>query len=212
MASNTCCKIVGNLILENTEGIISVSTRSSTEINKIEDALIIGQTIGTVSVTAYASSLLHTGCAGSIGVSLPWIRKYDCVKDETHFIYSGEGKSNFSGSESPLATVLEDSLQYAVLNGSASSGPTTIYNHDMQHDGYGLVYTGSPWAFDTRDSSTLKISMNVIEADNPLQDQGKTIYTDLYLQNFSLQLATNTLPTANFDFAFSVSMYDGPIV
>ena len=210
--ANECCKLVGNLLVENTEGIISLSTKSSTEISKIEDVLIVGQTVGTVSVTAYASSLLHTGCAGRLGVSLPWIRKYDCEKDETHFIYSGEGKSYFSGSESSLATVLEDSVEYAVLNGSASSGPTTLYEHDMQHDGYGLVYTGNPWTFDTRDSDTLKMALNVIEYANPLNDQDLTIYTNLYLQSFSLQLAPNTLPTVNFDFAFSVSMYEDPIV
>ena len=205
--ANECCKLVGNLIIENTEGIISVSTRSSTEINKIDDNLIIGQTIGTVSVTAYASNLLHTGCVGRQGVSLPWIRKYDCEKDITYFIYAGEGRSYSAGAESDLVELLENSVEYAVLNGSAGSGPTNLYEHEIQHDGYGLVYTGNPWQFDTRNRDTLKISMTIVEAVNPLVNPGGTIYTDLYLQNFGLQLSPNTLPTATFDFSFSVSMY-----
>lgn len=192
LGSGDCCKLVGNLDMGNTEGIISISSRFSTEVAKAGDNVIVGPTTGVVSVSAYAGYFSHEGCPGRASVNIPWIRKYDCDNDKVYFIFSGEGESNVSGKIDDLITLNRVVNSYRVLNASASSGPATIYEDDIQYDGYGANYVGDPWQFDTSLESSVTI------------DTGIADYGPMFLQSFSLQLTANQVPTSSYEFVYSV--------
>lgn len=200
MAEIECCHIAAAFDTNNVDAIISVSSRSSTEATKTGNNVLKGPTTGTVSVTGYAAGEVYTGCGGRAGVSIPWIRKYDCETDTVHFIFSGEGKSYVSGDlampgEVSAIAALNDSLNvsYPLVDASASSGPYGVYFMNDQTDGYGLSYYGAPWAFDTS-----------LEANTTI-DIGFGGWSALYLQSFSIQLVPGQVPTASYEFVFTIS-------
>ena len=190
--AESCCKLVGGLNVEAGEGcIISISMNSSTESSKIGDNIIVGPTIGTVSISGYASTEFHTGCPGRAGVSIPWIRKFDCDENEVYFIYAGAGKSFVYGDVGGLASLVASvGREYRMLNANISSGPATIYSDDVQEDGYGLRYIGGPISF-TADDDSIPI----------LENFGYGI-GDMHMQNFSLELSPGNLPIASYSFVF----------
>jgi hypothetical protein len=190
--ANTCCQLVGNLT-STVPGLISISHRIGTEASRIggdQGALIIGATIGTVTITAYANKVVHIGCPGRASLNVPWIRKYDCSTGITYFIFSGQGQSSVSGNVGGLASPNEFINSYAVLSASASSGPASIYESAPQEDGYGLSYKGTPFTFTTSDQQTLSINIGFG-------------YGAMYLQSFSLQCTPGQVPISTYDFIFS---------
>jgi len=206
MADIQCCHIAASFDTNNVDAIISVSSRSSTEVSKAGDNILKGPTTGTVSVTGYAADEVYVGCGGRAGVSIPWIRKYDCEKDTIHFIFSGEGKSYTSGSLvmpnsgediALLNNTLVDStgspVSYPLVDASAAGGPYSVYFQNNQTDGYGLTYIGAPYAFDTSTEESTTI------------DIGFGGWSLLYLQSFSIQLVPGQVPTASYEFVFTIS-------
>jgi hypothetical protein len=103
-----CCQLVGDLNLGITGGcLISVNTNCSTEgiIACGDDQPLQGPTTGTVSITAYASNSVWIGCPAKAGLSVPYVRKYDCDLDIVYFISSGQGQSFVSGDAQGLDNV-----------------------------------------------------------------------------------------------------------
>lgn len=187
--SSDCCKLVGNLSVG--EGVISVQVRSNTEVNKSGNSIIVGPTIGSISLSAFASRSIHIGCPGRAGVSINWIRRYDCDNDVVHFLFSGAGRSYISGDAGGFVRLTNSVVSYPVLNASAASGPAALYEDSSQVDGYGLSYTGAPFPFDT-DSEGGLIFSNI----------GNIGTGTIYLQSFSLQCNPGELPTVNYDLVF----------
>lgn len=195
-----CCKLVGNLNLTGIDGcIISLNMSSKSElIKECGSDILTGPTVGTVNITGYAvtptdnDSGVHTGCPGKAGVSISWVRRYDCDNNILHFISGGAGSSYVAGDVGGLAG-LHNSLgrKYSTISASASSGPATIYMETEQEDGYGLIYTGGPISFNSDDT---------LEFVNFMDSTGPT----LYLQNFSLDLNPGEIPIANYSFVFSI--------
>ncbi len=200
MAEN-CCKLVGNLTLSDLSDacITSVNVSSRSEIIKqCGGDLLLGPTAGTVSITGYAisptagDSGVHTGCPGRAGVSIPWIRRYDCDNNQLYLINGGQGSSFIAGEVDNLASLVNASgRSFSSISASSLSGPSTIYMETSQEEGYGLEYSGGPISFDTRES--LEIS-NFGAGDGVL-----------YLQNFSLELNPGEIPTATYSFMFIVT-------
>jgi hypothetical protein len=165
-----CCKVVGNLNLcagnVDLGCVLSVNISSRLEIlKKCGNDLLVGSILGTVSITAYATSSIYTGCPSKANVSIQWLKRLDCDRDNTYFIAAGEGPSAIAGNIRNGTTlyyvdgtgkeidvaVLNTSLgrEYGTISASSSSGPAAIYMHTTQVDGYGLTYVGGPIAFDT---------------------------------------------------------------
>ncbi len=188
-----CCKLVGNFPIED-ECIISLSMSSSTEANKIGDELVIGPTIGTVSVTGYATNNIHIGCPGKASVSIPWIRRYDCDTDTVYFIFAGAGKSSIAGNVDGLASLNQSlDIKYNTASASSSSGPATVYFYEQQEDGYGFLYNGSPYSFSANTE------------DGVIFDRiGGIGPPEWYLQSFNLNLQPGQIPTASYSFVFQV--------
>lgn len=189
-----CCNLVGSLNLGFNGCIISVNTSCSTEILNPcgPENLLEGASILTVTITAYASNSIHIGCPARAGVNIPWIRKYDCVEDITHFIFAGEGESYVAGDLGGMAN-----LKFSVgpkckaLSAASSSGPASIYMYTDQTNGYGLEYNGQPISFSTDKNGTI-------------MDLGTLIGNDFYLQSFSYEAQSGQLPIANYTLVKSI--------
>jgi hypothetical protein len=194
VANGDCCNLVGNFPITINECIISINVSSSTESSKVcEDTLVIGPTIGTVSVVGYATDEVHYACPGRASVTIPWMRKWDCENDETYFIFTGQGRSSISGDVGGLARLKESlNKSYKVVNASSQGGPSSLYTDDCQTDGYGLVYDGKPFSFETEEESDVTFA-NFGVGDGPM-----------YLQNFSLDCTPGAIPTASYSFMFKV--------
>jgi len=199
MAEN-CCKLVGNLTIDGIDGCItSVNVSSRSEVlRECGGELLIGPTTGTVSITGYAvdstqsDSGIHTGCPGRAGVSIPWVRRYDCDNDELYLISGGQGSSFVAGEVNGLASlIIATGRSFPSISASSTSGPATIYMETSQEEGYGLNYGGGPIAFDTRDELIIS---NFGVGEGPL-----------YLQNFSVEFNPGEIPTASYSFLFVIS-------
>lgn len=189
-----CCNLVGNFPQVGYDGIISISVNSNTEISKIEEVILTGPTVGTVSITGYAQNSIYSGCPGRAGSSFNWIRKFECNGGEgkVHFIFSGEGQSFiFGGVPNDLAS-LTSAASYNIVNASSSSGPSVLYTDVTQTDGYEFDYKGNPIPFNTT-QGPVTISISKVVGN-----------VNLYLQNFSLECNPGALPTASYSFVFSL--------
>lgn len=188
-----CCQLVGNLSIGGVGCYISVNTSCNTEITNVcgDDTPLCGPTIQTITLAGYAVSNIHIGCPGKAGVSIPWIRKYDCDNNKIHFLFSGEGQSYVSGDVGGIVT-LNNSVncapQSAAFSASSSSGPSSIYMETVQTNGYGLDYSGGPISFRTSKEGTT-VSLRV-----------GNINGTFYLQTFNLDLQPGQLPVANYTF------------
>ena len=128
MAGEDCCKLVGDLKLNIDGCIISVSTGCNTEIiTACADEPQEGPSTTTVNLSGYANSDLWVGCPSKAGVSIPFVRKYDCENDILYLIFSGQGQSFFTGDADELVT-LNTTLETtcASYSASSSSGPATL--------------------------------------------------------------------------------------
>lgn len=189
-----CCNLVGDLRLGISSGcIISVNTNCSTEISNAcgETDPQEGPTTQTVSISGYAIDEIYRGCPGRAGVSIPWLRKYDCDDDIVYFISSGEGQAYTTEDAEFLAQVkYEVGPRCESWSASSSSGPSSIYMSTTQINGYGLIYNGNPFSFDT--------AQNINTYD--LGDLG----SGFYIQSFSLELQPGQIPIANYSFVRSI--------
>jgi len=189
-----CCRLVGNLKLELDGCIISVNVTGKTDVNVACGEPLPGPTVGSVSITGYASDKVFVGCPGRAGVTIPWIRKYDCEDNKIYFIFSGEGNSFIEGDVSEFVTLNQTlDREYNSINASSSSGPQSIYMETIHKDGYGLTYDGDPIPFTTSPEGTVIPNFGVGEGD-------------MYLQNFSLEANPGSIPTVSYSFVFTISV------
>ena len=190
-----CCKLVGNLQLSLPGCIISVNVNSRAEIIKeCGGDILVGPSTGTVSVTGYVQDppSMHNGCPGRAGVSIPWVRRYDCDQNIVYLIPAGQGSSYIAGDIESLASlVYPTGISFPAINASSASGPSSVYMETSQEEGYGLVYNGGPLSFDTR---------NTLEFANFGIGEGT-----MYLQNFSVDFNPGDVPTASYSFMFVIA-------
>lgn len=195
MADN-CCQLVGNLRLTFPGCVTSISMNSRPEIiTECGGTVLYGASIGSVNINAYATTSIYTGCPSRAGVSINWIRRYQCgVEAKTYFINSGGGASYMVGSVPDAKIVYPISgRSFTNISASSNSGPASIYMSQEQKEGYGLSYTGGPLSFDTTDQDGCVFG-----------DFGLDIGGTLYLQSFSIELSPGELPMANYSFAFAI--------
>jgi hypothetical protein len=191
-----CCKLVGEFPINTDKCFVSISVSSSTESSLIDNQeIIIGPTVGTVSVGGFADNEIHVGCPGRASVQIPWLRKWDCDNNNMYFISQGEGRSSIFGDVAGYASLHRTIGSYRIVNASSSSGPAALYTDEIQTDGYGLTYNGEPISFST--------GPNGVTWDGA--GLGLGVGT-LYLQNFNLELTPGELPMATYSFVFVGSL------
>jgi len=182
----TCCQLVGNLNIGR-GCLLSISTSGGAEASRPcgkDSAVYFSGASKTTSITAYASMSIHRGCPGRAGVTISWIKKYDCIGDKTHFIFSGEGESFVSGEASSVARVSHVAASSSAMSASSASGPLSIYMDSIQIVGFGLSYSGGPFPFDTGSVGTI-IDFGIGSG---------------YLQNFSYECQSGQIPIASYTF------------
>jgi len=192
-----CCYLVGNYDI-TLDRVISINMSSSTETTKLGNCYVIGPTIGNLTMTGYASDRMHTGCHGKAGVSVPWIRKYDCDTDTVYFLFGGAGKSYVAGDVEGLASVTTEIVTYETVSASSASGPAKLYMRQDQTNGYGLTYSGYPKAFETTE-----VEDNVTFGNSFATDLSVP-HLRLYLQNFSVEFVPGEVPVASYSFMFTL--------
>jgi hypothetical protein len=190
-----CCQLVGDLDLGIDGCIISINTSCNTEWSMACGDLqpLEGPSTGTVNITAYADTQLWIGCPSKAGVSIPFVRKYDCDNDITHFIFNGQGQSYYTGEANQYVSLVHE-MGYTceAISASSASGPTSIYTKTQQVNGYGMVYNGEPIPFTTSAEGTEIVLGGIL---------GDTTY---YLQSFSLDLNPGQFPTASYSFVHAI--------
>lgn len=187
-----CCQLVGDLELGLDGCIVSINSTCNTEvISSCGDEAVEGASTQTVSISAYADNVVWIGCPSKAGVSIPFIRKYDCEDDIVYFIFSGQGQSFYTGNADQFVTLHQTlPTECTSFSASSSSGPAGIYMQTTQVNGYGMTYTGGPINFTTSPEGT--------EAD-----LGTVLGTGYYLQNFSLDAQPGQMPTVSYSFVRS---------
>lgn len=191
--ADECCKLVGDLNLGFDGCIISINTNCSVEaINACGDSNpLAGPSTGSLSITGYAETQIWVGCPSKAGVSIPYIRKYDCENDVVYFIPSGQGQSFTSGDANRLASVKFPLSSCTALSASSTSGPSSIYMESTQTNGYGLSYTGGPISVETSKDMKPFSLPSLVEGE-------------LYLQSFNLDAQPGQLPTASYSFVYDL--------
>lgn len=191
------CSIVGLLSI-NYSGIISASIGGSTTIEISESGLVLlGQTVNTLSISAYPFSpggdwYLGTTCASSCEAQLQWVQKYDCANNEIHFIPKTGGKASITGGPiNGVSLTCDPNIVTETFSASASSGPATPYITNERRDGYNLVYTGGPIPIQSGSPRSYSINLGT----------GGTITA--YLQSFSLSVSPPAPATVNYSFVFA---------
>jgi len=197
-----CCNIAAYFPTLQ-DRLISVDSRSGTSVINIGDQIFKGATQGVATVTAYASLEFYKGCPGSAQVDIPWMMRYDCDKNQVHFIFKGAGKSSIIGQVDPAIVSIptgKSLISYRHVKASSASGPFSLYTDDYQTDGYGLIYTGVPWGFNTTIETTC-----VVEGDTIYMPNEKLGWGPLYLHSFSISFNPGEVPVATYGFAFTIA-------
>jgi hypothetical protein len=202
MATEDCtCNIAGAFDIEY-DGIISASMSAGTDIKLTADEIVlIGPTLGTINITAYPyAANPSTNLERTLGVTCPtrvqaqinWVRRYDCDNDIYYFIPQRGGTASIEG-ETPEGVSFEQGpfLNYRSFNASASSGPATVYLDTTHYDGFNLIYTGRPIAFESGRPEPINILASKLPAG-----------AELYLQSFSLDITPPYQAVVSYSFAF----------
>jgi hypothetical protein len=192
------CNLVGNLNLGIEDAcVISVSVSSNTEFAGIcDDQLLEGATTGSVNISAYGDTDVWYGEPCKAGVSIPYVKKYDCTngRDEVHLIFQGRGQSFYTGNADEYVSIFKEAnIKSTSLNASSSSGPASLYELQTQTNGYGLSYSGDPFDFSTDPNGT-EISLGGIFSGNTY-----------YLQNFNLELQSGSLPIVTYSLVYVIN-------
>lgn len=184
----TDCQVVGNLSIGSDDCYISINTSCNTESKLVCGTSIrfAGDTIQTVTVTGYATNIVHMKAPGKAGVSTTLTRKYDCDADQMRFICDGQGSSYVAGDVAGLASVITVGKTTDSFSASSASGPASVCMDTTQTDGLGLSYSGLPMSFTTSDDCTM-LSVSI----------GKISGT-FYLQSFNLTLSSGQIPVASY--------------
>jgi len=194
----TCeCNLVGLLSINYT-GIISASIDGGTTVEISDEGLILlGATINTLSISAYAFEpggdfFLGATCPSAATAQVQWVQKYDCFNDKTHFIPKSGGKASISGG--PITGVsleCDPNIVSDVFSANASSGPATPYITTERRDGFNLRYTGRPIPIESGSPQPYNLDLGPL---GPVQ---------VFLQSFSLSVQPPQPATVNYSFVFT---------
>lgn len=171
--------------------IISINVQSSTEIitecgdsNPLE-----GPTIETLNFTAYPQQIIWSGEQSKAGVSINYIRKYDCLNDVLYFIANGQGQSYIYGD--PYGVSLNFPFNTTkIISAVATAHQSDTTTEINQLNGFGLTYTGDPISIQTTDN------MQPMEVGD---------FGPAYLQNFTYEAKAGQPPKVSYTFVKGVT-------
>ncbi len=197
------CSIVG-LLTSNIPGIFQASIDGSTSVDISEDSgvVLLGQTVSTLSIGAYAFTpgndpFLGVSCSFSASAQIPWIQKFDCFTGNTYFIPKSGAKASMVNREasgispSIITMTCNPGIESVSFDADASSGPTSPFYLNTREDGFNLVYNGTPIPVATGIPQMYTISLGF----------AGTIRA--FLQSFSISVNPPEVAKVRYDFVFS---------
>ena len=209
------CRIAGLFEIEF-DGIISAQITGSSEFidiisqcdaapNVFSDVrkTLKGPSVGTMNITAYAfakgstNKFLGTSCPSSVGVDMPTQQRFDCENNVTHIIRTKTGQAFKEGDEIDGITLLGEFCSFRTVNANAQGNPANRITDTERFIGSDLVWTGPPFAFDTRNPDTLDFTI---------------LGLDVKLTNFSMSIAVPGVATNSYTFQFSIPSCEGALV
>lgn len=200
--ANCECHIAA-LLEMSYSGIISANINGGTTIEVSESGLVLlGATINNLSISAYAYEVgqdryLGATCPLQASANIPWVQKYDCIRDEVHFIPKSGSKASIAGgtTNGGIPGVLyldcDPNITTTQFNASAQSGPTTPYISNDRRDGFNLVYAGRPIPINSGNPRPYTIQV------------GPSYSVRGYLQSFSLNINHPAPAIVNYNFVFT---------
>ncbi len=212
-----CECVVAGLFEVGYDGIISVSLTGSSEFLDILsqcDAApnvftevrrrLKGPSTGTMSITAYAFSqgavaadkLLGISCPSQAGVDLPTQQRFDCENNITRIIRTKTGQAFREGDLMDGVTLLDEFCNFRTVNASAQSGPSSRVVDTTKYLGSDLVWTGPPFAFDTRDADSLDFTL---------------LGLPVMLTSFNVSSQVPTAATNSYTFQYSIPSCEGDL-
>jgi hypothetical protein len=208
------CQIAG-LFEVGYDGIISASITGSSEfidiVSQCDQAPNIfsdvrkrlkGPSTGTLNITAYAfvqggDRYLQTSCPSQAGVTMPIQSRFDCENNVTHLIRTKTGEAFREGDPIAGVTLIGEFCSFRTVNASASSGPGTRVTDTERFLGSDLIWTGPPFAIDTRDADTLDFDI---------------LGLSVKLTSFSVSVTVPGVATNTYAFQFSIESCSGDLV
>lgn len=209
-----CECILANQFEVTLSGVYDASIDGSTTIEISDDTglLLIGSTVSTLNISAYAfkpdqDPFLRRNpdsplCSFSASASIPWITKFNCETGETYFIPKLGAKAstiNFSDDVvDPDVIKLEckPGIINKSLNASVGSGPTTPITFVDREDGYNLVYKGGPIPVNTGIPQIYTIDLGKLDGQPLGKIKG-------FLQSFSLTVNPPDVARVQYSFVFT---------
>ena len=192
------------LLSNNLPGVYSAQVDGSTTVEISEDSgvVLLGSTLSTLSIGAYAflpgqDPFLGATCQFSAQASIPWITKFDCFTGRTYFIPKSGGKASLtnrvpSGIDTNIINITcNPGIVNTSFSADSTSGPAAPYFLADREDGYNMVYTGNPLPVETGRPTLYTINLG-------------TAGTILgFLQSFSLSVNPPDVAKVQYSFAFS---------
>lgn len=187
----------------NYDGIISANINGGTTVEVAESGLVLlGATVNSLSLSAYAyepgqDRYLGASCPLQASANIPWVQKYDCIRNEVHFIPKAGSKASIAGGTTygyiPGVIYLDcdPGVVTTQFSASAQQGPTTAYISNDRRDGFNLVYTGRPISINSGSPQPYTIQL------------GPTYFIRGYLQSFSLNINQPSPAIVNYSFVFT---------
>lgn len=195
--ANCSCNLVG-LLSVNYSGIISANIDGGTTVEISDEGLVmLGATINTLGISAYAFDpggdwFLGVTCPSSAQAQIQWIQKYDCFTDTMHFIPKSGGKASITGGPiHGISLECDPNIVTSTFSASASNGPATVFITNERRDGFNLVYTGRPIPISSASPRPYIINLGPVGSIRA------------YLQSFTLTVEPPNPATVNYSFVFS---------
>ena len=193
----TCsCNLVG-MLSTSLPGVFAANIDGSTTVEVSDEGVVLlGATINTLSISAYAFTpggdwFLGVSCASSAQAQIEWVQKYDCFNDKMYFIPKSGGKASIVGGPINGVTLeCDPGIVSDSFSASAQSGPATPYITTERRDGFNLRYTGIPIPIESGSPRSYDINLGFINIK-------------AYLQNFSISIAPPQPATVNYSFVFT---------
>ncbi len=161
-----------------------------------------GPSTGSMSISAYAfaqgssDKLLGTSCPSNASVSMPTQQRFDCENNVTRIIRTKTGEASREGDPITGITLLDEFCSFRTINASASSGPSSRVVDTEKFLGSELIWTGPPFAIDTRDADSLDFSI---------------LGLDVKLTKFSISVQAPSASTNSYTFQYSIPSCEGDL-
>ena len=197
------CNIAG-LLTSSVPGVFSASINGSTsiEISETDGTVLLGQTVSTLNIGAYAFSsgsdpYLGATCRVDAQASIPWVTKYDCFTDNTYFIPKLGGAASITNRDaSGISSAILDlecnpGIVGKSLEANASSGPASPIAFADREDGFNLIYNGAPISISSGVPRRYTISLGFVGT------------IEGFLQSFSFSVDPPNVAQVQYSFVFS---------